>query len=121
MDYKNKIFLTGDDFEKSKQLIDIIRSINKETNMNQLILSPPLLTIIECSKDFNHFVTMNVNYLESPILMGFISNINCYIDLRISLTNIIFKHDKNKIRDIKINSIIDNIEDQYEIKLEVIY
>jgi hypothetical protein len=122
MDYKNnKVVLTGDDFQKSKQLIDIIKDICKKTNMNKLIVSPTILTIIESSKDFNHISNMNVNYLESPILMGIISNIDCYIDFRISLTDVILKHDEKTIRDIKINSIIDNIEEEYEIKLEVIY
>jgi len=122
MDYKNnKVVLTGDDFQKSKQLIDIIRIICKKTNMNKLIVSPPILTIIESSKDFNHISNMNVNYLESPILMGVISNIDCYIDFRISLTDVILKHDEKTIRDIKINSIVNNIEEEYEIKLEVIY
>jgi len=122
MDNKiNKVILTGDDFQKSKQLIDIIKDFCKKTNMNRLIVSPPILTIIECSKDFNHISNMNVNYLESPILMGIISNINCYVDLTISLTDVILKHDEKTIRDIKINSIINNIEEEYEIKLEVIY
>jgi hypothetical protein len=122
MDYKNnKVVLTGDDFQKSKQLIDIIKDICKKTNMNKLIVSPTILTIIESSKDFNHISNMNVNYLESPILMGIISNIDCYIDFRISLTDVILKHDEKTIRDIKINSIINNIEEEYEIKLEVIY
>jgi hypothetical protein len=119
-----KIKLSGSDSQKSKQLIDIIDKINthKYPRFNRIELSPAMLTIIEISLSFQHsFSNKNNNYLEIPIMVGHLNNMECYVNLYTPLTDVILTYDKKTIRDIKINTLISDSDLDYITKIEVEY
>lgn len=117
------ISLSGSDLEKSKQLVSLIDKIssNNSPRMNCLILSMPLLSIIEQSVDFKHIFSDGVGFLGNPLLVGHIHDIECYVDLFIPLNRMILTYDKKTVRDIKIESLTNSIDSEYEITIDVDY
>jgi hypothetical protein len=108
---------------KSGKLIRELININKlrTWKMNYLIIPPSILSIIELHQYFYPHGKVE-SELEGLFQIGKIAEFDCYVDLYMDSKTIILQCDKQALRELRLESILDgeSSEDD-QIKIKVIY
>lgn len=120
IDLKSEIGIPETMVSKSNKLIEHLVDLNKNRRyrMSYLIIPPSILNIIELSQ---YFYTYSINNeIESPFLIGNVVGYDCYVDLYLPPDTIIVQCDKQSMRELKIESLLQKDIEDSEIEIEVI-
>lgn len=105
------------------QTTKLLTGINKiniynEFNFNTLIIPIRVYNIIEGSE----FFLLQEEKISSNLRkLGSISNFECYLDIYLNNDEIKLTCDEGKLRDLKIENLLNNKEFKTEIKVKLIY
>ena len=112
---------------KAGKLVKELREINKEyePKRNFMVMSMNVFNTLEHHDKFEHKNLLGLafeNKKESRIyLVGKIYDIDCYIDLHMMSDTILLSWDKQRAREIKLESLLnDNNKDLEQLKIDVI-
>lgn len=107
---------------KSGRLVKELTDINEELDpkRNYMIVSMNIFNTIEHHDKFEHLNLLG-RKSDGVYLVGRISNFDCYLDLHMMSDTILLHYDKQSMRDMKIESILNNKKvDSDAIKIDVI-
>lgn len=109
---------------KSGRLVKELTDINEELEpkRNYMIVSMNIFNILELHDKFEHLNLLGRKSDDDSLyLAGKINNFDCYLDLNMMSDTILLHYDKQSVRDIKIESILNNKKvDSGAIKIDVI-
>ena len=96
---------------KSSKLFKEIYNINSKMSKkyNYIIISMPIYNIIECDDRFKPSPITEGDILRK---VGMIGDIECYLDIYLPPNQIIISWDKQTAREVKINSILNGIDEK---------
>jgi hypothetical protein len=96
---------------KSSKLFKEINSINSKMNKkyNYIIISMPIYNIIECD---TRFKPTSISEGLDLRKVGTIGDIECYLDIYLPPDRIIISWDKQTARDVKIDNILNGIDEK---------
>ena len=96
---------------KSSKLFKEINSINSKMNKkyNYIIIPMPIYNIIECDTRFRPASISEGLDLRK---VGTIGDIECYLDIYLPPDRIIISWDKQTARDVKIDNILNGIDEK---------
>ena len=99
---------------KSAEMYKELNKMNKKHNF--IIMPMSVYNIIECHQ---YFESCHINDNEGIFKVGNFCGYECYVDMFIKDNSIIMSHDKQSMRENKINSIlgISDLEKYLEIKI----
>lgn len=112
---------------KAGKLVSELKNINEDYNpkRNFMIISMNVFNILEHHDRFEHKNLLGIafeNKKDSKLyLVGRISGIDCYIDLNMMEDTILLSWDKQRAREIKLESLLnDSDKDLEQLKINVI-
>lgn len=110
--YVNEYKMKGD------RLLLAINKINDEMSVkyNYIVIPVAIYNIIECN---DYFKANEIGSTEGLRKVGSIGEFECYLDIHLPPNEILMSWDKSTSRNVKIESILDNII-QKEKKIKVI-
>jgi hypothetical protein len=96
---------------KSSKLFKDITSINSEMikKYNYIIIPMAIYNIIECDDRFKPSPIAEEDILRK---VGMIGDIECYLDIYLPPDQILISWDKQTAREVKINSILNGIDEK---------
>ena len=95
---------------KAKRLIDELVKISENyiPKRNCIIIPMSVLNIIERHQDFKHLNLLGLKTSEYLYKVGKVCDIECYLDLAMFTNSIILTWDKESLRDIKLESLLND-------------
>jgi hypothetical protein len=109
---------------KSNKLVKEIVMQRNKTGQNFMIVPMSIYNILEVNKSFQfapigQLINEDTSDFQPLRLMGYINDIEVYLDLLSPSDTIILRHDKSIIRDNKIDAILngDKLKEEIEITI----
>lgn len=102
-----------------KEIVDI--NNNLEPKRNFMIVSMNIFNILELNDKFEHLNLLGIKDDNFLYLVGRIYDIHCYIDLHMMEDTILLSWDKQRARELKLESLLNNNNTNLDqLKIDVI-
>jgi hypothetical protein len=109
---------------KSGKLVKEIRKISESFSpkRNFMVMSMSIFNLLEQHDKFEHkSLNIKIDEVYGLYLVGRIFEIDCYIDLSMVDNNILLSWDKQRSREIKLDSLLNNnYKDLEDLKIDII-
>jgi|APSaa5957512535_1039671.scaffolds.fasta_scaffold129766_2 hypothetical protein len=107
--------------KSSKLVKDLLKINNKmEPRRNYMVISMNVFNLLEYHDRFEHIKLSSKKEIGPLTLVGYIGGLDCYVDLNMKHNNILLHYDKQVIRNLRLESILDDsniIDDEVEIEV----